>query len=159
MGWWQTGSGKTHTMLGDIVDLDHWPSDDRGMTPRVFEHLFAKIHLVWVASFFLCAIPWAALVCTFLSCCKKSGWAQLSCIYSQVTEEHHYVAGWRTSQAWESEVYLQVLFPGDLQWADHWLAWTIIYKSAGKELITVLWVEVLQCLSAWKRFCEHQRAL
>ncbi|CAK9213743.1 unnamed protein product [Sphagnum troendelagicum] len=41
----QTGSGKTHTMLGDIVDLDHWPSDDRGMTPRVFEHLFAKIHL------------------------------------------------------------------------------------------------------------------
>jgi kinesin family protein 15 len=46
MGWWQTGSGKTHTMLGDIVDLDRWPSDDRGMTPRVFEHLFAKIHLV-----------------------------------------------------------------------------------------------------------------
>ncbi|CAM6042219.1 unnamed protein product [Sphagnum compactum] len=41
----QTGSGKTHTMLGDIVDLDRWPSDDRGMTPRVFEHLFAKIHL------------------------------------------------------------------------------------------------------------------
>ncbi|KAH8952526.1 hypothetical protein BDL97_09G089500 [Sphagnum fallax] len=41
----QTGSGKTHTMLGDIVDLDHWPSDDRGMSPRVFEHLFAKIHL------------------------------------------------------------------------------------------------------------------
>jgi hypothetical protein len=28
-----------------------------------------------------------------------------------------------------------------------------------KSLITVLWVEVLQCLSAWKRFCEHQRAL
>lgn len=42
----QTGSGKTHTMLGDIVDLEHQPSDDRGMTPRVFEYLFSKIQEV-----------------------------------------------------------------------------------------------------------------
>jgi hypothetical protein len=44
---WQTGSGKTHTMLGDISDLDHQPSDKRGMTPRVFESLFTKIKMVF----------------------------------------------------------------------------------------------------------------
>lgn len=45
--FWQTGSGKTHTMLGDISDLDHQPSDNRGMTPRVFESLFTKIQMVF----------------------------------------------------------------------------------------------------------------
>jgi kinesin family protein 15 len=45
-GCWQTGSGKTHTMLGDIGDLDHQPSDNRGMTPRVFECLFSHIRMV-----------------------------------------------------------------------------------------------------------------
>ncbi|KAG0565723.1 hypothetical protein KC19_7G010200 [Ceratodon purpureus] len=39
----QTGSGKTHTMLGDIGDVDQQPNENRGMTPRVFEYLFAKI--------------------------------------------------------------------------------------------------------------------
>ncbi|XP_015944937.1 kinesin-like protein KIN-12D isoform X1 [Arachis duranensis] len=39
----QTGSGKTHTMLGDIEDLDVKPSPHRGMTPRIFEFLFARI--------------------------------------------------------------------------------------------------------------------
>ncbi|KAJ4804426.1 phragmoplast-associated kinesin-related protein [Rhynchospora pubera] len=39
----QTGSGKTHTMLGEISDLDVRPSPDRGMTPRIFEFLFARI--------------------------------------------------------------------------------------------------------------------
>ncbi|KAG0602290.1 hypothetical protein M758_10G004500 [Ceratodon purpureus] len=34
----QTGSGKTHTMLGDVGDIEN-----RGMTPRVFEYLFARI--------------------------------------------------------------------------------------------------------------------
>ncbi|CAA6653923.1 unnamed protein product [Spirodela intermedia] len=33
----QTGSGKTYTMLGDNL------CDDRGMTPRIFEYLFARI--------------------------------------------------------------------------------------------------------------------
>jgi hypothetical protein len=42
----QTGSGKTHTMLGDIEHLGDRPSDNRGMTPRVFEYLFSRIHLV-----------------------------------------------------------------------------------------------------------------
>lgn len=37
----QTGSGKTHTMLGDIGDFEN-----RGMTPRVFEYLFARIRKV-----------------------------------------------------------------------------------------------------------------
>ncbi|XP_027112402.1 kinesin-like protein KIN-12D isoform X1 [Coffea arabica] len=39
----QTGSGKTHTMLGDIDELEIKPSLNRGMTPRIFEFLFARI--------------------------------------------------------------------------------------------------------------------
>ncbi|XP_024385089.1 kinesin-like protein KIN-12F isoform X2 [Physcomitrium patens] len=39
----QTGSGKTHTMLGDMEHFDQQPNENRGMTPRVFEYLFAKI--------------------------------------------------------------------------------------------------------------------
>ncbi|GAB2267273.1 hypothetical protein Dimus_002259 [Dionaea muscipula] len=39
----QTGSGKTYTMLGEIDDLQFKPSPNRGMTPRIFEFLFARI--------------------------------------------------------------------------------------------------------------------
>ncbi|KAF4366869.1 hypothetical protein F8388_013934 [Cannabis sativa] len=39
----QTGSGKTYTMLGDIENLEVKPSPHRGMTPRIFEFLFARI--------------------------------------------------------------------------------------------------------------------
>ncbi|KAL5713441.1 hypothetical protein ACHQM5_015513 [Ranunculus cassubicifolius] len=39
----QTGSGKTYTMLGEIGELEVKPSPDRGMTPRIFEFLFARI--------------------------------------------------------------------------------------------------------------------
>ncbi|XP_020273285.1 kinesin-like protein KIN-12F isoform X2 [Asparagus officinalis] len=39
----QTGSGKTYTMLGEIGEVDLRPSADRGMTPRIFEFLFARI--------------------------------------------------------------------------------------------------------------------
>ncbi|KAJ4830100.1 hypothetical protein Tsubulata_017786 [Turnera subulata] len=39
----QTGSGKTYTMLGEIDDLEMKPSPHRGMTPRIFEFLFARI--------------------------------------------------------------------------------------------------------------------
>ncbi|XP_057787421.1 kinesin-like protein KIN-12D [Salvia miltiorrhiza] len=39
----QTGSGKTYTMLGEIDDLEVKPSTNRGMTPRIFEFLFARI--------------------------------------------------------------------------------------------------------------------
>jgi kinesin family protein 15 len=42
----QTGSGKTYTMMGDIGDVDQQPNANRGMTPRVFEYLFAKIQKV-----------------------------------------------------------------------------------------------------------------
>ncbi|PNY07980.1 ATP binding protein [Trifolium pratense] len=42
----QTGSGKTYTMLGEIEDLDVKPSPHRGMTPRIFEFLFARIQAV-----------------------------------------------------------------------------------------------------------------
>ncbi|XP_052194542.1 kinesin-like protein KIN-12D [Diospyros lotus] len=39
----QTGSGKTYTMLGEIKELEVKPSANRGMTPRIFEFLFARI--------------------------------------------------------------------------------------------------------------------
>ncbi|KAI3446035.1 hypothetical protein Pfo_002700 [Paulownia fortunei] len=39
----QTGSGKTYTMLGEIEELEVKPSANRGMTPRIFEFLFARI--------------------------------------------------------------------------------------------------------------------
>ncbi|CAK9869214.1 unnamed protein product [Sphagnum jensenii] len=39
----QTGSGKTHTMLGDIDNLAYRPSEQRGMTPRIFEYMFSRI--------------------------------------------------------------------------------------------------------------------
>lgn len=42
----QTGSGKTYTMLGEIEDLEVKPSPHRGMTPRIFEFLFARIQAV-----------------------------------------------------------------------------------------------------------------
>lgn len=48
----QTGSGKTHTMLGEIEDLEFKPSPQRGMTPRIFEFLFARIEAVILALFF-----------------------------------------------------------------------------------------------------------
>ncbi|VFQ78322.1 unnamed protein product [Cuscuta campestris] len=41
----QTGSGKTYTMLGEIEELEFKPSPHRGMTPRIFEFLFARIRL------------------------------------------------------------------------------------------------------------------
>ncbi|WOL05131.1 kinesin-like protein KIN-12F [Canna indica] len=39
----QTGSGKTYTMLGEFGELEKRPSPNRGMTPRIFEFLFARI--------------------------------------------------------------------------------------------------------------------
>ncbi|GMY09513.1 NAD-dependent malic enzyme 59 kDa isoform, mitochondrial [Fagus crenata] len=47
----QTGSGKTYTMLGDTEDLELKPSPHRGMTPRIFEFLFARIEAVILALF------------------------------------------------------------------------------------------------------------
>ncbi|MQM04403.1 hypothetical protein Taro_037205 [Colocasia esculenta] len=42
----QTGSGKTHTMMGEIWEMDSNPCEDRGMTPRIFEYMFARIREV-----------------------------------------------------------------------------------------------------------------
>ncbi|KAM7253486.1 hypothetical protein ACFE04_021640 [Oxalis oulophora] len=39
----QTGSGKTYTMLGEIDDANVKPNPHRGMIPRIFEFLFARI--------------------------------------------------------------------------------------------------------------------
>ncbi|KAH9327601.1 hypothetical protein KI387_007779, partial [Taxus chinensis] len=41
----QTGSGKTYSMWGPTCDSsgDKFPSKDRGLTPRVFEQIFARI--------------------------------------------------------------------------------------------------------------------
>lgn len=44
----QTGSGKTHTMLGDIEGGTRRHSADCGMTPRVFEYMFSRIQKVQV---------------------------------------------------------------------------------------------------------------
>ncbi|CAO2815149.1 unnamed protein product [Amaranthus hypochondriacus] len=40
----QTGSGKTYTMLGEMENVEFTPSSHRGMTPRIFEYLFARIN-------------------------------------------------------------------------------------------------------------------
>ncbi|KAI4376005.1 hypothetical protein MLD38_013807 [Melastoma candidum] len=39
----QTGSGKTYTMLGEMEDMELQPGQHQGMTPRIFEFLFARI--------------------------------------------------------------------------------------------------------------------
>ncbi|CAL9129862.1 unnamed protein product [Musa textilis] len=39
----QTGSGKTYTMLGEIGELEVEPNLNRGIIPRIFEFLFARI--------------------------------------------------------------------------------------------------------------------
>jgi kinesin family protein 15 len=41
----QTGSGKTHTMWGPMPGStsDYLPTEDRGITPRIFEQLFSRI--------------------------------------------------------------------------------------------------------------------
>jgi len=51
----QTGSGKTYTMMGEIQEMDTHPSDDRGITPRIFEYLFTRIRevrLFWEMYFY-----------------------------------------------------------------------------------------------------------
>uniref|UniRef100_A0A7N0TKP3 Kinesin motor domain-containing protein n=1 Tax=Kalanchoe fedtschenkoi TaxID=63787 RepID=A0A7N0TKP3_KALFE len=41
----QTGSGKTYTMMGDIQLMDGKLNEDCGITPRIFEYLFSRIHM------------------------------------------------------------------------------------------------------------------
>lgn len=50
----QTGSGKTYTMLGEVGDLEVKPSPNRGMMPRIFEFLFARIQAVISLMILLC---------------------------------------------------------------------------------------------------------
>lgn len=47
---WQTGSGKTHTMMGISTDPNtrSRPSDRRGLIPRVIERLFSRMQEVGV---------------------------------------------------------------------------------------------------------------
>lgn len=51
----QTGSGKTYTMWGPANGLleEHLSGDQRGLTPRVFELLFARISEVMLCVFLL----------------------------------------------------------------------------------------------------------
>jgi hypothetical protein len=45
----QTGSGKTHTMWGQMPrsnSIDYVPTEDRGITFRIFEQLFSRIQQV-----------------------------------------------------------------------------------------------------------------
>ncbi|KAF8392699.1 hypothetical protein HHK36_023048 [Tetracentron sinense] len=39
----QTGSGKTYTMMGEVYEMDGKLNEDCGITPRIFEYLFARI--------------------------------------------------------------------------------------------------------------------
>ncbi|CAM0906969.1 unnamed protein product [Alopecurus aequalis] len=39
----QTGSGKTYTMMGELSKEGDGLNDDSGLTPRIFEYLFARI--------------------------------------------------------------------------------------------------------------------
>ncbi|GAV71636.1 Kinesin domain-containing protein/Kinesin-relat_1 domain-containing protein [Cephalotus follicularis] len=39
----QTGSGKTYTMMGEIYEVEGKLNEDCGITPRIFEYLFARI--------------------------------------------------------------------------------------------------------------------
>lgn len=39
----QTGSGKTYTMMGEINEVEGTLYEDCGITPRIFEYLFARI--------------------------------------------------------------------------------------------------------------------
>ncbi|XP_024313758.1 kinesin-like protein KIN-12E isoform X3 [Brachypodium distachyon] len=39
----QTGSGKTYTMMGELSKEARELNDDSGLTPRIFEYLFARI--------------------------------------------------------------------------------------------------------------------
>lgn len=39
----QTGSGKTHIVLGDIGVFNHQHNESCGMTPRLVEYLFVRI--------------------------------------------------------------------------------------------------------------------
>ncbi|XP_056168163.1 kinesin-like protein KIN-12C isoform X2 [Syzygium oleosum] len=41
----QTGSGKTHTMMGDIYEVEGKLNEGCGITPRIFEYLFARIRV------------------------------------------------------------------------------------------------------------------
>ncbi|KAL3727874.1 hypothetical protein ACJRO7_032594 [Eucalyptus globulus] len=41
----QTGSGKTYTMMGDIYEVEGKLNEGCGITPRIFEYLFARIRV------------------------------------------------------------------------------------------------------------------
>jgi hypothetical protein len=47
-------------MMGDLQRVDNNPSEDRGMTPRVFEYLFARIReviLIYIDGYLLYYLP------------------------------------------------------------------------------------------------------
>ncbi len=57
----QTGSGKTHTMWGPMPGStsDYLPTEDRGITPRIFEQLFSRIQQAREKIPFFLKIPFA----------------------------------------------------------------------------------------------------
>ncbi len=78
----QTGSGKTHTMLGDIDNLDKLPSENRGMIPRVFEYLFARIRKVSISK--MKFLSPKLKLCKFLGVPKSRGMGLLVIIVSSL---------------------------------------------------------------------------
>ena len=67
-------------MLGDIDELDRRPSANRGMTPRIFEYLFARIKVV-ICHVFNCYLLLLLLVVRMFG-------AQFSSLWEQDEESH-----------------------------------------------------------------------
>jgi hypothetical protein len=120
----QTGSGKTYTMLGEISDLEVRPSPDRGMTPRIFEFLFARIRAVMFLSFailndhvshcfedIIAFVNEKVLGSCFAVFHKKESMART--IIPMLLWKSK-IAGRREQEGREAQVQLQVFFPGDI---------------------------------------------
>ena len=112
----QTGSGKTHTMLGDIDELEHRPSDNRGITPRIFEYLFRRIVIVSYHYKQLKLSSWNELRILLLSFFSLSDWLLCFKISIQCFNDiaNIIATGGGKPQEWASEVYLQVLIPWNI---------------------------------------------
>jgi hypothetical protein len=96
----QTGSGKTHTMLGEIDDLEVKPSPHRGMTPRIFEFLFARIQAVIFALF--ASVPFKICLSMYIL---------VSICFSIIL----LILGRGKSKRRKTKLHLQVFFLRDIQ--------------------------------------------
>lgn len=127
----QTGSGKTYTMLGEIDGLEVKPSPNRGMTPRIFEFLFARIQAVismpYHLAFLLCISYKYILIHTPITK-QPVRFLQLIAFLFFI----FIFAGRGKSQGWKAKIQLQVLILRDLQRTNYRPPWSLIYQFACK---------------------------